>query len=90
MADDTAHVDVDAVNLGSDADTVGAVYGQIAGAFYGSSSIPMHWKSRVALAPLLDAFARELHHRASGGTTATPVCTDSQQWPLSLAGPRWC
>lgn len=32
-----------AVNLGGDADTVGAVYGQIAGAFYGLSGIPRDW-----------------------------------------------
>ena len=29
-----------AVNLGDDADTTGAVYGQIAGAFYGEEGIP--------------------------------------------------
>lgn len=32
-----------AVNLGEDADTVGAVCGQIAGALYGMSSIPTEW-----------------------------------------------
>jgi ADP-ribosyl-[dinitrogen reductase] hydrolase len=32
-----------AVNLGGDADTVGAVYGTLAGAFYGNSGIPEHW-----------------------------------------------
>lgn len=36
-----------AVNLGDDADTVGAVYGQIAGAYYGMSGIPQHWLTRV-------------------------------------------
>lgn len=30
------------VNLGEDSDTVGAVYGQIAGAYYGLSGIPQH------------------------------------------------
>jgi ADP-ribosyl-[dinitrogen reductase] hydrolase len=34
-----------AVNLGDDADTVGAVAGQIAGAFYGLSGIPKRWVS---------------------------------------------
>ena len=29
-----------AVNLGDDADTTGAIYGQIAGAFYGAEQIP--------------------------------------------------
>lgn len=32
-----------AVNLGDDADTTGAVYGQIAGAYYGVQGIPAHW-----------------------------------------------
>lgn len=36
------------VNLGNDADTTGAVYGQIAGAFYGASAIPDGWKERLA------------------------------------------
>ncbi|KAI1931819.1 hypothetical protein LOZ66_004151 [Ophidiomyces ophidiicola] len=31
------------VNLGDDADTVGAVYGGLAGAFYGFDSIPVEW-----------------------------------------------
>jgi ADP-ribosyl-[dinitrogen reductase] hydrolase len=34
-----------AVNLGDDADTVGAVAGQIAGAIYGYSSVPKHLKA---------------------------------------------
>lgn len=36
-----------AVNLGDDADTTGAVYGQLAGAIYGANTIPADW-----LAPL--------------------------------------
>jgi ADP-ribosyl-[dinitrogen reductase] hydrolase len=35
---------IKAVNLGHDADTVGAVTGQIAGALYGVQSIPARWK----------------------------------------------
>jgi len=37
-----------AVNLGNDADTTGAVCGQIAGAFYGLSSIPHEWLNVLA------------------------------------------
>jgi len=36
-----------AINLRGDADTVGAIVGQIAGAFYGCSSIPEEWKKTV-------------------------------------------
>jgi ADP-ribosyl-[dinitrogen reductase] hydrolase len=36
-----------AVNLGDDADTTGAVYGQIAGAYYGVEGIPGAWRERI-------------------------------------------
>ncbi len=36
-----------AVNLGDDADTTGAIYGQFAGACYGVSGIPRAWRERV-------------------------------------------
>jgi len=35
------------VSLGYDTDTVGAVYGQLAGAFYGYESIPKKWTSQL-------------------------------------------
>jgi ADP-ribosylglycohydrolase len=38
-----------AVNLGDDADTTGAIYGQLAGAYYGESSIPHPWLSKLAM-----------------------------------------
>jgi ADP-ribosyl-[dinitrogen reductase] hydrolase len=34
---------LEAVNLGGDSDTVGAVFGQLAGAFYGETGIPIDW-----------------------------------------------
>jgi ADP-ribosyl-[dinitrogen reductase] hydrolase len=37
-----------AANLGDDADTVAAVTGQLAGAIWGASAIPQHWRDRVA------------------------------------------
>ncbi len=38
---------VTAVNLGGDADTVGACIGALAGARYGSGAIPERWLSRL-------------------------------------------
>lgn len=49
-----------AANLGDDADTTGAVYGQLAGAFYGHSSIPERWRELIALAQLIKSFAKKL------------------------------
>ena len=36
-----------AVNLGGDSDSIGAVYGQIAGAYYGFDAIPQRWVKEV-------------------------------------------
>jgi len=49
-----------AVNLGDDADTTGAVYGQIAGAYYGVDGIPERWRSKLARLETLESFAVRL------------------------------
>ena len=46
-----------AVNLGNDADTTGAVYGQIAGAYYGEDQIPAEWRRRLARSELIGSLA---------------------------------
>ena len=51
---------VRAVNLGDDADTVGAVTGQIAGARYGAGAIPERWLSALAKADDLSRLAERL------------------------------
>lgn len=50
-----------AVNLGDDADTVGAVYGQLAGAYYGLSAINAAWRGRVAMSATILALADGLY-----------------------------
>jgi ADP-ribosylglycohydrolase len=49
-----------AVNLGNDADTTGAVYGQIAGAYYGEEGIPREWRAKLALRDTIESFADRL------------------------------
>ncbi len=49
-----------AVNLGDDADTTGAVYGQIAGAFYGAEGIPDVWLQKLAWRDQLESYALQL------------------------------
>lgn len=48
-----------AVNLGDDADTTGAVYGQIAGAYYGVEKIPISLENAASVA--LNLVARGMH-----------------------------
>ena len=49
-----------AVNLGDDADTTGAVYGQMAGAYYGINGIPDTWLSKIARRDLIESLAEDL------------------------------
>jgi ADP-ribosylglycohydrolase len=49
-----------AVNLGDDADTTGAIYGQLAGAFYGVKAIPESWRDRLTQRALLEKLATGL------------------------------
>ena len=49
-----------AVNLGDDADTTGAVYGQLAGAFYGEQGIPPAWLRKLAHPEVIRRFADNL------------------------------
>jgi len=53
--------DLLAVNLGNDADTTGAVYGQIAGAYYGYAGIPEEWRSGIAHRELIESYADQLN-----------------------------
>jgi ADP-ribosyl-[dinitrogen reductase] hydrolase len=50
-----------AVNLGDDADTVGAVTGQIAGAAYGLSAIPREWLEVLAWRDRIIQLGRDLY-----------------------------
>ena len=49
-----------AVNLGHDADTVGAVTGQLAGALWGMSGAPAAWRARFAWHDRIESLAERL------------------------------
>ena len=53
-----------AVNLGEDADTTAAIYGQIAGAHYGVQSIPAGWRERLTMAVEITSMADSLYEHA--------------------------
>lgn len=57
-----------AVNLGDDADTTGAIYGQLAGTFYGEAGIPEQWRARLALRELIEGLADRLFENRVHGT----------------------
>ena len=57
-----------AVNLGDDADTTGAIYGQIAGAHYGAETIPAPWRAKLTMLTEITSLADQLHDHAARGT----------------------
>ena len=61
-ADSAREAIITAVNMGGDADTVGAITGAIAGARYGAAGLPNDWQSdlRGVTAPELEQLADEL------------------------------
>ncbi len=52
------------VNLGDDADTTGAIYGQIAGAYYGVAAIPPQWRERLTMAAEITTLADKLYQQS--------------------------
>lgn len=50
-----------AVNLGDDADTTGAVYGQLAGAYYGLSGLPARMREKIVQQELIVSLAEGLY-----------------------------
>ncbi len=54
-----------AVDLGDDADTTGAVFGQLAGAYYGEDGIPEAWRAKIVQREKIESYARKLLALAS-------------------------
>ena len=50
-----------AANLGDHSDTIAAIFGQLAGAYYGIEGIPLHWRSTIAKGQLITAMANKLY-----------------------------
>ena len=49
-----------AANLGDDSDTTAAIFGQLAGAFYGVEAIPESWLERLAMREFITEMADRL------------------------------
>ncbi len=57
-----------AVNLGDDADTTGAIYGQLAGAFYGLEAICSKWRRQLSMLADIERIAHKLFEMARDRT----------------------
>ena len=68
------------MNLGGDADTVGAIFGQLGGAYYGVESIPTEWKRKCGLSSLIELFADELVHLSSSISIPKIPIPEATDW----------
>jgi ADP-ribosyl-[dinitrogen reductase] hydrolase len=62
-SDDFKDAVLKAVNIGNDADTTGAVCGQIAGAFYGINGIPAEWIEKLVMSSEITEMAVQLFEK---------------------------
>ena len=69
------------INLGDDADTLGAIYGQLAD--YGVDDIPKQWRETTYFVTLIEMFASELSQFSSKSALQTAV-----NWQLSPIVPH--
>lgn len=68
MHDDFRNGCLAAANLGGDSDTIAAVYGQLAGAYYGEEGIPAEWIAKLARKDEIAVIAERLAARATVAT----------------------
>ena len=61
-----------AANLGHDADTTAAIYGQMAGAHYGAEAIPAEWRGRLTMTAEIASMADSLYDHAQQFLPVTP------------------
>ena len=59
-AEDFSEAVLTAVNLGDDADTTGAVCGQLAGACWGESGMPAEWRDGLARKDIIEPILAKL------------------------------
>ena len=64
-----------AVNLGHDSDTVGAVYGQLAGAHFGVSGIPETWRTQLHEVDMIVEIANNLYSKFLDVTVTAETAT---------------
>lgn len=80
-----------AVNLGDDADTTAAIYGQLAGALFGAEAIPAHWLEKLVMREEIVAMADALFELSTSvsanGLPAAPASAAKAASPARPAAP---
>lgn len=73
-------------------DTTGAIYGQLAGAYYGYEAIPEHWRQRIALASRIVELAEALRGFAQAKSESPQTSTSDKRdalEPMEMGRSEW-
>ena len=73
-ADDFREAVLKAVNLGDDADTTGAVSGELAGASWGELGVPSEWLERPAEREMIEHSLAGIAGEEAGSPSYTDTC----------------
>lgn len=57
--------------MGDDADTVAAIFGQIAGAYYGIDEIPTEWLDTLSFKVLIESYCNDIYSLSNGNSVST-------------------
>ncbi|KAJ9636011.1 hypothetical protein H2204_005508 [Knufia peltigerae] len=74
-----------AVNLGDDADTIGAIYGGLAGAFYSTDAIPKHWLADMKRIEIVDEIIEDIIDSSSTSSTNNHDRGHSQRYTETMS-----
>ncbi|CAF1051476.1 unnamed protein product [Rotaria sordida] len=62
-----------AVNLGDDTDTTAAIYGQLAGAYYGYKNLPKHWVEQVYAKTFISSLSKWIAYEGPKWSSEEPT-----------------
>ncbi|CAF2919450.1 unnamed protein product [Rotaria sp. Silwood2] len=68
---------LDAVNLGDDTDTTAAIYGQLAGAYYGYEKLPQKWVTRVYASNFITCLSKWIVYEGELWQPKLPISSGS-------------
>ncbi len=80
VSDDYERTLIETVNLGGDADTTGAMVGQMCGARYGEAAIPARWREALLAYGALDDRIDALLTRQAPFTPAVSLVDLERPW----------
>lgn len=73
-----------AVNLGNDSDTTGAIYGQLAGAYYGMEGLPKEWVEELSHSEMIIDISNKLFEASKTVSLTDNISYHLSKWQTKI------